>query len=209
MGNSGARTALGFIWALSPLYTFGIATPATMLIAALRLRDLLTWVAVPVYVALTVLWLGTEPEPGTALEGLSTAAFVLSIVGGTGHALAIRHKVFPRGSLHGAEEEARRRRELRARAREIAREHPERALEMRIGRPDLVRAFDDGGLVDVNHVPAAALTAIPGVTPEQAAKIVRVRSDVGGFVSAEEVGVMAGLPPSLTPRIAEYGVFLR
>lgn len=210
MENPGRRAIVSYVWALSPLYTFGVATPATMLIAAARLRtSLLMWLAVPVYIALTVLWLGTEPEPGTALEGASTAAFMLSIVLGTGHALVIRRKVFPDNALEGAKAEVRRRQEQRARARDLARRHPETAVEMHIGRPDLERVYDDGGLVDLNHAPVSALTLIPGLTPEMAEGIVRVRADVGGFVSPEEVAAMAGLPPSLTPRIAEYGIFLR
>ena len=37
------------------------------------------------------------------------------------------------------------------------------AQELKIGRPDLPRDYDDGGLVDVNHVPAAILAARLGL----------------------------------------------
>jgi len=205
-----ARTIGSFLWALSPVYTLGLATPVTMLIAAARLRSLLMWLVWPLYIALTALWIGTDPEDESAMANVATAAFMLSIVLGTGHALVIRKRVFgPRDSLENAEAEARRRRELRIQAAEIVRRSPEMALEMRIGRPDLARAYDDGGLIDVNHAPASALTQIPGITPELAAGIVRVRAETGGFVSAEEVAAMTGLPPALTPRLAEYGIFLR
>ena len=82
------------------------------------------------------------------------------------------------------------------------------AWELRIGRPDLPREFDDGGLVDVNHVPARALAELPGMTPELVERVVRVREECGGFTSVEELSALADLPPALTPRLAEFAVFL-
>ncbi|XVQ12434.1 ComEA family DNA-binding protein [Spirillospora sp. CA-255316] len=98
---------------------------------------------------------------------------------------------------------------MRARAAAIARDTPQMALEMRIGRPDLPRTYDDGGLVDINHAPASAFMTIPGMTPEQAERVVALRNDLGGLSSAEEVSALAELPPALTPRLAEHGIFLR
>ncbi len=100
------------------------------------------------------------------------------------------------------------RRDLRQRAREQAAEDLLIARELRIGRPDLPRHYDDGGLVDVNHVPAQTLTALRGVTPQVAEHIVAVRERVGAFTSAEELAATAGLHPDLTPEIREYGIFL-
>jgi DNA uptake protein ComE-like DNA-binding protein len=125
----------------------------------------------------------------------------------------IRPRVFGgsgagRSAFERAEEEARQRRQLRSIAAETARGDPELAREMRIGRPDLPRTYDDGGLVDINNAPAPALAAILGLTVEQANTIVDVRSQTGGFVSPEEVAALTALPPELTPRFTEYGVFL-
>jgi hypothetical protein len=39
------------------------------------------------------------------------------------------------------------------------------AWELRIGRPDLPRVYDDGGLIDVNHVPPQVLATLPGCRP--------------------------------------------
>jgi DNA uptake protein ComE-like DNA-binding protein len=91
---------------------------------------------------------------------------------------------------------------------DIARATPELAVELGIGRPDLERSFDDGGVVDVNHAPAAALRTIPGLTQEDVRRIVRVRGEVGGFTSAEELGLLADLPPRLTPVLRKHAVFL-
>jgi hypothetical protein len=99
------------------------------------------------------------------------------------------------------------RRDLRRQAREQAKDVV-LARELCIGRPDLPRHYDDGGLVDVNHVSAAALTMLSGVTPEIAEHIVTLREEVGGFSSAEELAATADLHPDLVPEIKEYGIFL-
>jgi hypothetical protein len=100
------------------------------------------------------------------------------------------------------------RRDLRRRAREQAAQDLVIARELRIGRPDLPRHYDDGGLIDINHVPPPALTMLSGVTPEIAEHIVAVRDQIGAFSSAEELAATAGLHPDLTPEIREYGIFL-
>ncbi|GAA0958720.1 ComEA family DNA-binding protein [Actinocorallia libanotica] len=99
------------------------------------------------------------------------------------------------------------RRQLRQQAREHARDVV-LARDLRIGRPDLPRHYDDGGLIDVNHAPAQVIASITGVTPEMAEHIVKVRAQVVGFSSAEELSAVASLPPHLTPEIREYGIFL-
>jgi hypothetical protein len=99
------------------------------------------------------------------------------------------------------------RRELRRQAREQA-EDVVLARELCIGRPDLPRHYDDGGLIDVNHVNPPALTMLAGVTPEIAARIVSIREHVGAFSSAEELVMTADLHPDLLPEIKEYGIFL-
>src|SRR5690606_39982870 len=38
------------------------------------------------------------------------------------------------------------------------------AKRLAIGRPDLPRQFDDGGLIDLNHAPEHVLTSLPGVS---------------------------------------------
>ncbi|MCO6007412.1 helix-hairpin-helix domain-containing protein [Actinoallomurus purpureus] len=100
------------------------------------------------------------------------------------------------------------RRDLRRKAREQAATDVVLARELRIGRPDLPRHYDDGGLIDVNHVPPQVLTMFSGVTPELAEHIARVRDHVGGFSSAEELAATSDLHPDLMPEIAEYAVFL-
>jgi DNA uptake protein ComE-like DNA-binding protein len=100
------------------------------------------------------------------------------------------------------------RRDLRKAAREQADQDLVLARELRIGRPDLPREYDDGGLIDVNHVPPNVLTALSGVTPAIAEHIAATRDQVGSFSSAEELVATADLHPDLLPEIKEYGIFL-
>jgi DNA uptake protein ComE-like DNA-binding protein len=100
------------------------------------------------------------------------------------------------------------RRDLRRQAREQAAQDPALARELRIGRPDLPRQYDDGGLVDLNHAPGPVLTALSGVTPEIAERIVAMREHMGCFSSAEELVTTVDLHPDLILELKEYGIFL-
>ncbi|GLW64746.1 hypothetical protein Arub01_29900 [Actinomadura rubrobrunea] len=210
--DSRVRTGLTILWALSPLLTAGLASPIIFTHVALRLRRWAHWLAAAGYLALeSAVFATVEADPGTAGDVIFSIGAVVSVLGGTAHAFAVRGRVFARRdavAFDQAQGEIRRRRELRARAHEIARRDPQTALEMRIGRPDLPRGFDDGGLVDVNHAPAHVLAQGLGITLEQAERLVEARERCDGFVSAEEAAALTGLPPSLTPRLAEYGVYL-
>ncbi len=109
-----------------------------------------------------------------------------------------------RGSEDPALEAAQTRIERRAEGRHLLASKPALAREVGIGRPDIPGA-DDYGLVDVNHCPATALTRLPGISGDLAARIVRQREQAGGFSSAEDLGVLVDLrrPPwtgSATPR---------
>jgi Helix-hairpin-helix motif len=86
---------------------------------------------------------------------------------------------------------------LRARERSLAllKRNPQLAAELAIGRPDLPRRFDDGGLIDMNHAPEAHLASLPGIDDALAAKIVSIRSEVGGFDSAADLETVLNLPP--------------
>ncbi|MGW0469023.1 hypothetical protein ACWDX6_27760 [Streptomyces sp. NPDC003027] len=86
---------------------------------------------------------------------------------------------------------------------------PALARELRIGRPDLRRQFDDGGLVDVDHVPATILATLPGCTPELADRVVRVRDEHHGFTFVQEPEVYADLPEGLADELTERLLFLR
>lgn len=211
------RAAISVTWAALPFLTLGYATPFTFAAAALWRRSAHLLVASAAYIGVFVLMLTMLPdmgkESGSSQSTVGALMFVLAVIG-CAHAFMIRRKVFDPDGLSGVDndkaiEQVRRDRALRTKARELAAGDPKLARDLRIGRPDLPRQYNDGGLVDVNHAPAEVLTLLPGVTPELAVKIERVRSETGGFISAEELAALAGLPPTLTTELGDYAVFIR
>ncbi|WP_084297929.1 BTAD domain-containing putative transcriptional regulator [Actinoplanes friuliensis] len=79
------------------------------------------------------------------------------------------------------------RRSLREQARQFAAFDPARARSLGIGRPDLLRTFDDGGLVDVNHVPGHELARLPGLGSDQAHAIVMDRLNRGPYRHTDDL----------------------
>ncbi|MGW6197140.1 ComEA family DNA-binding protein [Kribbella sp. NPDC055110] len=148
-------------------------------------------------------------------EDVSFVFFTVAWLGGTVHALAVRSSVFRAQSpteettMDTVVEAARDRRELRRKAREIATDDPGLARELGIGRPDVRRDFDDGGLIDINNVPAEVLLQLRGMTAELAERVVQVRETRGPYSSIEELSVFADLPPGLSDQLADRLLFLR
>ena len=102
---------------------------------------------------------------------------------------------------------ARGRMERRKEAREIAGRDPVLTRELRIGRPDLPRNYDDGGLVDVNQVPGEILQSGLGLSPGEAAAVVAARDKIGRFSSPDEVTTYAELPPDRLDNIRDWMIF--
>ena len=215
-GRSRARTSVAsFLWAAVPLATVGFGTWVVFLYAAIKRRSAWLGVASASYAALLgVLMVAEEPaNPGGLALGIGTAAWGACMFGGFVHALAIRSGVFggqrPRaaGSLRQFRRQALRRRRLRRKARAIAIRDPALARQLGIGRPDLRRDYDDGGLVDANSAPAAVLAALPGMTPELAGKAVELRAVRGPFVSADDLSIALGLRSDLLTALADVTVY--
>jgi DNA uptake protein ComE-like DNA-binding protein len=95
----------------------------------------------------------------------------------------------------------------RDRAAQIARENPQLAREIGIGRPDHPGAFA-AGLIDVNNAPASALLHLPGVDDALATRIVEVRGQTNGFSSLEDLGTVLDLPGDEVERLRGAVVFL-
>ncbi|WP_243718873.1 helix-hairpin-helix domain-containing protein [Actinomadura sp. 7K534] len=208
------ETARSVVWAAVPFVTLGYGTPFSFCYAAVRRRSWSLGAVAAGYGVgtATVLTLLQAGNPVFAVIGAFLA--MLLWIAGTGHAFAVRSSVFPRDIPRNrrnqhAIEVAKYRRSLREEARALAAEDPALARELRIGRPDVPRTYDDGGLVDVNHAPPEILAALPGMTPEMVERVVRRREEQGGFMSAEEMAVDADIPPDALPQMAEYTIFLR
>ena len=214
-GNQRRSVTLSVLWALAPLYTIGIASWAVFLYAAIRRRSAWLAGASALYAALFAVFVvfETPARPSSAASAIGTLAWLACVVGGAAHALAGRRRVFfpavdPEDeALARAEAKVLERRKLRERARAVVAQDPELARELGIGRPDLRRDYDDGGLVDVNHAPASALATLPGMTGDLAAKAVALRQERGAYVSADDLCDALGMPPDTVSDLADRTIY--
>lgn len=95
-------------------------------------------------------------------------------------------------------------RKKRADARALVTKDPDMARDLRIGRPDLPRQYDDGGLVDINSVPADVFVRYLGLTPAQAGQIVDARTKLGKFLSPDDLTSYAEIDIDTYDRIKEH-----
>jgi hypothetical protein len=213
----GLRRLLSFVWAFLPTLSFGYLAPILIIHAAVKLRTWTLWAASALYTAAEIVaWSATmtvtggpaEPAELSEPPGWAAALLLGLMVVPTAHALAIRGRVFearPQDPAIAAALHARQRREE---ARAIAVRDVDLARELRIGRPDLPRQFDDGGLVDVNHAPAPVIVHLLGLSEADAVQVTEARDRIGGFSSAEEVIAYTDLSPTLVDGIRERLLFL-
>jgi hypothetical protein len=103
---------------------------------------------------------------------------------------------------------ARHRVRRRQAARRLARRHPARAARLSIGRPDLQRSYDDGGLADINHVPDRALAEQLGMTQGEINALHAARQRLGRFSSAAELSVYAELPAHRVDELRDFIICL-
>jgi hypothetical protein len=97
----------------------------------------------------------------------------------------------------------------RAEARALVAKDPLMARELGIGRPDLRRAYDDGGLVDLNNAPAPVIAQLCEIDLVIAQNIVDGRNRLGGsFSNVDEVFVVSQLPVSAWDRIRDRAVLV-
>jgi hypothetical protein len=96
----------------------------------------------------------------------------------------------------------------RSQARQLAAEQPALARSLGIGRPDLPRQYDDGGLIDLNDAPTDLIDTLPGITGRQAAAIVVSRTQQGRFRRVDELWTRGLLPPGSAPELADRVVII-
>jgi DNA uptake protein ComE-like DNA-binding protein len=132
------------------------------------------------------------------------------VAGGTIHAFLLRGRVFtPAPAAQPAIAAALAARRRREEARAIATGDVALARELRIGRPDLPRQFDDGGLVDVNNVPVQVLVDRLDLSPAQAGEVVEARERLGGFAGPEELIGFSELSEATVNALRDRLLFLR
>jgi DNA uptake protein ComE-like DNA-binding protein len=151
-------------------------------------------------------WIAAAGTNGSSVAGLF---LILGWVGGAATAFAIRSEYDNRmaSPLLQATAKGERRLQDRRRALELARQNPELAREIGVGRPDQTGAVD-AGLVDVNNAPVTALMELPGVTGDLATQIVETRATVDGFSTLEDFGATLDLAGDVVERLRGAVVFL-
>ncbi|MEU9737869.1 AfsR/SARP family transcriptional regulator [Micromonospora chersina] len=100
------------------------------------------------------------------------------------------------------------RRLRREQARYLLHHYPAARVDLRIGRPDLLRTYDDGGLVDVNAVPDPVLATLPGLTVDQRRQVAVDRWLRGPYGSLEELAGRCHLPPAAAETLRDVLLFL-
>ncbi|MEV7597860.1 DUF4236 domain-containing protein [Kitasatospora sp. NPDC089797] len=155
---------------------------------------------------------------GNLLSGLSVLLLIATIVTACYQLVPLRREVFglaagPAQPAHPATADPVVAARLAARARRdearsLAQTDPVLARDLHIGRPDLSREYDDGGLIDLNHAPAVAIAEACSIEPAPAQRIVAARQELGSFGSLDEVFVFARIEDGTAALIREYAVLL-
>ncbi|MCD0442525.1 helix-hairpin-helix domain-containing protein [Glycomyces sp. A-F 0318] len=222
-GGPGAATLL---WALLPVLVPGAGAPLAFGVAAGRRPSPVT---VAPLVAYTAAFLGFFAlilpfDVGETPEWALWSAFAVlaaSTFGAAVHLLAIRGHVWapreaprpqaparPSGEPDWVAPTLDRASRLREDARRLAEGDPALAKRSGVGRPDLPRKLDDGGLVDLNHAPVEALRDLPGFN-EATARQVRERVErLGPFQHLDEVILEVGVVPGFERHLREYALLL-
>ena len=207
------------LWALIPLLTCGFGVPVAFSIALVKRRTTATIVSLVAYCLFLAAACGVIAVYGEYPPLWADTVFYIGIIvcslGATVHLFLIRPRVWappPEPTVLVArpagEVAVDRARQLRQQARQTVAVDPMLAKRLAIGRPDLPRQFDDGGLVDLNHAPVHVLTTLPGVT-ETSARQIRDRVErFGPFQSLGEVLLVIEISPTFEHHLREYVVFI-
>ncbi|MGH3191335.1 MAG: hypothetical protein ACRDPY_34300 [Streptosporangiaceae bacterium] len=208
-------------WALIPVWSIGFLSFAPFLAYALIQRRRKDWAVFAAYLAATVaifVALGAvNPSSGA---GAAVGGFIVALAGCAAVHAAVLFRpsravaplgpampLGPRQRNQQALAAARDRIERRKEARQLLARDPGLAREMRIGRPDLQRDYDDGGLIDVNHVPPAVLAAKLGLAQGEVTDVLAARDKLGRFASADELCAYTELRPDRVDELRDLMIF--
>lgn len=96
----------------------------------------------------------------------------------------------------------------RQETRQLLAREPGLQRELGIGRPDLGRGYDDGGMIDVNTAPAEVIARVANVSPADAEAIVAGRTARGGsWYDMAELVDNVSLTVSAREQLQERAVF--
>jgi hypothetical protein len=98
-------------------------------------------------------------------------------------------------------------RKRRATARQLAERDPLLARDLKIGRPDLPRTFDDGGLVDLNSAPATVIAHVCDLNQATGEDIAAARPP-GGFMAVDDAFSFTDVPVAAWDVIRDRAVVI-
>jgi DNA uptake protein ComE-like DNA-binding protein len=198
------------LWVLTALVPFGLGIWAGFAYAGTK-AHVTRW---KVYAALygVVAWAAflvpSATEAGSDLNAAAGGVIVGVWLVGLAHALLVRPRYLRRMNAMGSQlTAAQERLEQRDEALRIARERPELALELGVGRPDRQGAMD-AGLVDVNSAPLEVVQRLPGIDDATGRRIVAIREELDGFASLEDLGMTLDLDGETVEDLRDKVVFL-
>jgi DNA uptake protein ComE-like DNA-binding protein len=204
-------------WTSVPIWSFSFLSFVPFLAFAVIQRRKGDWAVFAGYLLATVALVATgvlvNPNSDAAAEALGAYMVVLA-----GCAAIHTCILFRPGRAQSALAAARRRNqqavqgarvrmERRSDARRVVQTNPALARELQIGRPDLPRQYDDGGLVDINRVPGYVLAAALGLTREEVTNLIAARDKLGKFSTADELRENAELPPGRVDELRDLMIF--
>jgi DNA uptake protein ComE-like DNA-binding protein len=197
-------------WVLTSLCPVGWLTWLGFGYAGIRARKP-AWIAAgAIYLIVTAATLFVTSQDGNITGADDNAGYIVMFSAwgiGIFHAFLTRKAYLRRLDMieDPALVAARAAEERRRYAEQIARRDPELARTAALGRRG---GFDEGGLVDANHAKVEELADLPEITAALAREIVKVRGEVGGFSSIEDLGMTLDLPGDLVERLRRRLMFL-
>jgi DNA-binding SARP family transcriptional activator len=193
--RKGRRYSLGeVIFAgLTPILLCSVGSWIYFVVIAIRRRDVRQVFVAAGYLCTFIALFATvgESTEETPAETLGVLGMLVLALTASLHGIIVASRP---GQTPGQES-------LRAHARWIAASDPARALEIGIGRPDLPHEFDDGGLIDVNHVPGYELSRLRGLDADTAHRIVMDRHQRGPYRRIEDLVIRGLLTPAQLHRL--------
>lgn len=221
------NTSPAWLWAV-PILSCGCLSPAAPLAIAIKLKTRSAWLWFGGFATAWVLSLAlvgaTPDDTNDALSSLAVALLLLTAIGATVYSVVKAQEIhwgppgsaaphpsgaaYPHDPNSAAVANIQAARLKRQEAMAIVQRDPQMARELRIGRPDLPRHFDDGGLVDINSAPSEALMRGLGLSEAQAIQILDARAHIGRFQSSHDLMQLAGMDLVTHQRIEDRVVLL-
>ncbi|GLW90474.1 hypothetical protein [Actinokineospora globicatena] len=202
-----------FVVIIASLGLFAVV-PFVHVATRLRRRSVWAWVAVYAVVDAVILYFMPQGKTVAAapIQGILALVAIATAIAACAQIAPLRReayglpsKVRPGPAPDPAVAQVLAARARREEARKLISADPLMARELHIGRPDLPRAYDDGGLVDLATAPAPLIADTCGLTTEEANRLIALR---GTFTTTDDAIVLADLPVTSWDRIRDRGVVI-